>query len=127
VAVFRRGANKDLAVTVAEIEPDKQVVKRAAPNLPAVTNNLGLNVADLPESKKKDMGGKGVVIEVAESPSASADIRKGDIVLAINNIEITGARQFNEIVAKLPLGKNVAVLVSREGTASYKTVKPAVK
>lgn len=127
VAVFRRGANKDLAVTVAEIEPDKQVVKRAAPNLPAVTNNLGLSVADLPDSKKKDSGGKGVVIEVAESPSASADIRKGDIILAINNIEITGAKQFNEIVAKLPLGKNVALLVLREGTASYKTVKPAVK
>ena len=127
VGVFRRGSNKDLAVTVAEIEPDKQVAKRAAPVAPVVTNNLGLSVADLSEAKKKDAGGKGVLIEVAEAPSASADIRKGDVILAINNIEITSARQFNEIVSKLVVGKNVALLVSREGTASYKTVKPAAK
>ncbi len=125
ITVLRRGSNKDLAVVVAEIEPEKPATRKVQTNQPPATNSLGLSVSDLPEGRRKDTNGKGIVVDAVDTPASNADIRKGDIILSIGNTELQSAKTFNEIVAKLPSGKPVALLVWREGTASYKTLRPS--
>lgn len=124
ITVLRRGANKDLSVVVAEIEPEKTASRKPQNNAVPVTNNLGLSVIDMPEARKKDTNGRGIVVDAVDAPAANADIRKGDIILSINNTELSSAKAFNEMAARLPAGKPVALLVWREGTASYKMVRP---
>jgi serine protease Do len=127
ITVLRRGSNKDLNVVVAEIEPEKLPVRKAQSGAAPTTNNLGLSVSDLPESRRKDTNGRGILVDVSDGPATNADIRKGDIILSIGNTELMSAKAFNELVTKLPAGKPVALLVWREGTATYKTLKPSAK
>ncbi len=128
LTVWRRGANKDLIVTVAETEPEKIASRRSSNSSVHATNSLGIAVADLSDShKRKDFPSRGVLVEAVEAPASVVDIRKGDVILAVGNTEINSVKQFNELVGRLTIGKTVAILVWRDGNASFKTIKPVSK
>ena len=125
--VFRRGAYKDLSVTVAEIEPDK--VRRAAeaqskPQASAAT--LGIGVSDLSEAQRRELKLKnGVRVEVSEGAAARAGLREGDVILSIDNTEITSAKQFESVLAKVDKSRAVTVLVRRGDTVNFLIIRPA--
>jgi serine protease Do len=54
---------------------------------------------------------------------AAAGIRRGDIILALNNSEVESAEAFAKEVASIPNGKTVAVLVLRNDETLYVPVK----
>ena len=120
MTVFRRGGQRDLKVTVAELQPDQAATARTreAPKPAVPTNALGLVVSDLSAEKQKELGVKaGVQVEAVDGLAASAGIRAGDVITQLNSAEVTNARQFNDTVAKLDAKKDVALLV-RRGEAS---------
>lgn len=127
ITVLRRGSNRELNVTVAEIEPEKPVTRKAQGGAAPATNSIGILVTEVPDARKRDTNGRGVLVDAVDAPASNADIRKGDVILSINNSELTSPRLFNEIVARLPVGKSVALLVWRDGTATYKTIKPIAR
>ena len=47
----------------------------------------------------------GVQVKVAEGAAAKAGLQEGDIVLALNDTDVTGAKQFAELVGKLDKGR----------------------
>jgi len=61
----------------------------------------------------------GVLVEEAQGNSARAGIRRGDVVVAINNVEIKTAEQFNTVMAQFERGRNVALLVRRGENSIY--------
>ena len=65
-----------------------------------------------------------MLVEFAEGRAASAGIRQGDVILQMNNVEITSAGQFNGLVAKLDAKKPVALLVRRENVSRYLVIRP---
>jgi serine protease Do len=120
VTVFRKGAQRDLKVQVAEMPQDRPRNARASePAKPATpANALGLGVSDVPADKLKELGLRGgVQVDVVDGLAAAAGLRAGDIITQMNSAEVQNARQFNEAVAKLDPKKDVAVLV-RRGEAS---------
>jgi serine protease Do len=121
MTVFRKGGQRDLKVTVAELQPDQAATarNREAPSKPAApTNALGLVVSDLPADKQKELGVKaGVQVDVVDGLAAAAGIRPGDVITQLNSAEVQNARQFNDVVGKLDAKKDVALLV-RRGEAS---------
>jgi serine protease Do len=129
LTVFRRGAYKDLTVSVAEIEPDRD---RRAGNerdegkaTPPVVGTLGIAVSDLTEAQKRELKVKnGVRVETAEGAAARAGLREGDVILTVDNTEITGAKQFETVVAKLDKSKAATVLVRRGETVNFLIIKP---
>ncbi len=132
LTVWRKGANKDLTVTVAELEPDK-VAAAGTPRTPApatppvatAANALGLSVTDLPEERRNQLKVKGgVLVEGSDGPGARAGIRPGDVLLALNNQDITGAKQFADMAAKLDKSRSAALLVRRGDGAQYVPIKP---
>ncbi len=126
--VFRRGNYRDLSVTVAEFEPEK--TSRASDREPkaaaAVATSLGLMVADLTDAQKKELKIKGGVrVDGADGAAARAGVREGDVVLAIDNTDVTSVKQFESVIAKLDKAKPLTLLVRRGDVVNFLIVRPA--
>ena len=132
VQLWRRGEQKNLTITVVEMEPERvakpngsRAPQQGGGAAPAAANLLGLAVADIPAERKQELRLRnGVVVEAADGAGARAGIRPGDIVMALNNQEVTGARQFGELVAKLDKSRAAVLLVRRGDNAQFVPVRP---
>ncbi len=126
--VWRKRKSIILPVKVAEIPTEKAAsAKKKVDPVVEETNALGLNVIDVPADSQRKLRIKGgVQVRVAEGVAAKAGIQEGDILLAVNDIDVTGAKQFGELVAKLDKGKTVGLLVRRGDQTQWVAV-PASK
>jgi len=126
--VFRRGASKELAVIIAELEPvktSKTVTPSAESKPPGTAQSMGLVVADLTDAQKKDLKLKGGVrIESVADASARAGLREGDVILAIANLEIMQLRDFESVMSKIDKSKPFNVLFRRSEVAQYALIRP---
>ena len=126
--VFRRGSYRDIAITVVEFDPPaaRRVADREPKAPSAMLGSLGLTVSDLSEAQKRELKLKsGVRVDAVEGPAARAGLHEGDVILAIDNTEVTSARQFEAIAAKLDKAKATSVLVRRNEAVSYLVIRPA--
>ena len=55
--------------------------------------------------------------------ASQAGVRKGDIILAIDNRAVTDLKQFEKTVDDLKAGKSVALLVQRDGSPTFLAIK----
>lgn len=126
LTIWRKGASRDVTLTIAELEPEKtakQQSQKAKPAAPA--NALGLFVSDLSELQKRELKlDNGVIVDAAEGPAARAGLRAGDIVLRLNNTDVKDAKQFNMLVAKLERKKMAVVLVRRGDASQFVPIRP---
>ena len=130
LTVFRRGAYKDLSVTIAEIEADKPARKANEPEDKPKTSSagqaLGMSVSDLTEAQKKELKLKGGVrVDAAADAAARAGLREGDVLVAIANIEVNTVKDFEAAVAKLDKSKPISVQFRRGEWAQYAVIRPA--
>ena len=130
VTVFRRGSNKDLSITIAEVEPDDAVAARkkaeSGSAATASAKSLGLVVTDLTAAQKKELNVKGGVrIVSAADAAARAGLREGDVVLSVANTEVADAKGFEAALGKADKNKPVNMLVRRGEWAQYVLVRPA--
>jgi len=125
VEVLRRGANRTLTVAVGEM-PSEDKDEMRPPRGPAKVepNRLGLTLRELtPQQKKRLNGRNGLLVIGAEGGAAQAGIRRGDVILAVNNTEVQGVEQFNKLIQAAQSGKTVALLVQRGDSTLYVPVK----
>ena len=119
VTVWRRGANRDLNMTVTEMDADKVAKKEEKFKPDQPVNTLGLAVSDLTEAQKKELRvDGGVIVETAEG------LRAGDVILRLNNVDVKDAKQFNALVTKLEPKKTAVLLVRRGDSSQFVPVKP---
>ena len=129
VTVFRRGASKDLTVTIAEVEPEKQVRKVSAPEPKAPVAGpaqaLGLVVSELLDAQKKELKIKGgVKVDTAEGAAARAGLREGDVIMSVANVEISTVKDFEAAIAKADKIKAINVLFRRGEWVQYALIRP---
>ena len=130
VEVLRKGNEKTLNVTVGETPSDPSetpAVNKAPAKQEA--NRIGLLLKEPTAQQKKKLNGKnGLVVIDAQGPVAQAGVRRGDVILGLNNTEIQSLEQFNKLLAGFSAGKTVALLVLRGENTLYVPVKiPAGK
>jgi len=117
MTVFRKGANRDLPITVVELPAEAVPTARGqgdSPKPAPAANVLGLAVSDIAADKLKELGLRGgVQVDGVEGLAAGSGVRTGDLILQLNNVDVQNTRQFNEAVAKLDPKRDVAVLVRR--------------
>jgi serine protease Do len=127
--LFRRGATRDVQVTVAELEaerPTRRAQAEPGASAPPGKSALGLTVAELTEAQKRELKIKnGVRVESAEGAAARAGVRDGDVVLAIDNTEVADVKQFLAIAAKVEKSRAVSVMVKRGEFVNYLVIRPA--
>ena len=127
--IWRRGATRDVSITVGEVEAEKPVKKAPAPaEKPAAslsTKVLGLTVSDLTEAQKKELKLQGGVrVDVVTEVAARAGIQEGDVILALANAETPSVKVFDGLVAKLDRSKPVSLLIRRGEWAQYTVIRP---
>ncbi|WP_019449006.1 DegQ family serine endoprotease [Cupriavidus sp. BIS7] len=133
--VWRKGQSREVMITVTELEPDnartasRRGDKRNGSGedvAPAPKPNaLGLIVNDIPEARLRELKVKsGVEVDTADGPAARAGIRPGDIILRLGDTDVTGSKQFNELVKGLDKNKMAAVFVRRGDATQVLTLRP---
>jgi serine protease Do len=127
VTVFRRGALKDLNITVAEVEAEKVAASATEKKaLVASAQQWGLTVSDLTDAQRRELRVRGGVrVDAAADAAARAGIREGDLILAIANIEVTSLKEFERILARVDKSRPVSVLIRRGDGAQYVLIRPA--
>ena len=128
VQVWRKGATRDLTVTVGDSESTQSAGKKT--ETPSTnsgnTNSFGVSITDLSDAKKKELNIKsGIeVTGVGDGAFAKAGIRPGDVIIRIGDTDITGVKQFEALVKALDANKAVPVFVRRADSTLVIPVRP---
>jgi len=126
--VFRRGNTRDITVAVAELEPERPTRRAAAEpgsSAPAAKTAIGLAVSDLTDAQKKDLRIRGGVrVDAVDGAAARAGLREGDVILLMDNTEVSDAKQFLALAAKVEKARAISVMVRRGEWTNYFVIRP---
>ncbi|MGD9787663.1 MAG: DegQ family serine endoprotease [Sulfuricellaceae bacterium] len=121
--IWRKGGVKKISVQMAEPPADRNGAVKAAGQDKGATR-LGLLLRELNPEQRKQLGVPGgLLVEGVRDAAAQAGLRPGDVILAVNNIDVTTVAQFNQVLAQFPKGRNVALLVRRGNAMSYVPIR----
>ncbi len=124
VKVIREGAEKIITVKIGKLEEKEAAVEQQA----EMKQKLGMRVQEItPElAKQLDMEkAEGIIVVEVErgSPSFDANIRKGDIILEIDRIQIKRLEDYEKIINKKKTGETVLLLIRRGDSTLFVTLK----
>jgi serine protease Do len=130
LTVWRKGAQKDVAVTVAELK-EEQVAQPArkgpAPKEKAKPNRMGLVLSDLTDEQKKELELKNGVVVEDVTTGVRGNIQPGDVILALvrggQSTEVKSAGQLNDLLAKMEKGASVTLQLKRGDATFYSTLR----
>ena len=126
VEILRKGSAKTLNIGVGEMPSDgsESAAPNTKPNGKAEANKIGLTLKELTVQQKKKLNGKnGLLVVESVGAAAQAGIRRGDVILGLNNNESQSVEQFNKQINGVAAGKTVAVLVQRGEATLYVPIK----
>ena len=130
LTVWRKGSQRDVAVTVAELkeaEPAAPAKRGGAPKEKAKPNRMGLVLADLTDEQKKELDLKAGVLVEEIAGVVRGNVQAGDVILAIvsrgQTIEAKSAAQINDLLAKLEKGAPVTLQLRRGENTFYSTLR----
>jgi serine protease Do len=108
--VWRKGATKELSVTVGEMQPEK--VAADDEGAAAAGGKLGLAVRPLSPEEQREVEAPGLLVLDTAGASARAGIQAGDVILAFNGTPVKSVEDLRALAAKA--GPHVALLIQRE-------------
>ena len=128
VEVWRKGAVKQLTVVIAEMVEENPAVradKNPETESAEMISRLGVSLSELAREQLLQLQiSSGLLVEAVKGASArAAGLRPGDVLLAVGNIPLRSTAQLNSILRQVPKGRNVALLVKREDSASWVAVR----
>ena len=109
-------------------EKQARLPQRGARPTEQAANRLGLVVSELtPEQKRELKMNSGLLIDEVRGSGARADLRQGDIVIAViakgATTEVRTVDQFNKLLAQFDKGSNVTLLIRRGDMQTFVTIK----
>ncbi len=119
--VWRKGERRSVSATVGEMPASTERTAKAKPPAQGTPSGLGLAVRELSPEERKKLGIEfGVVVmDVAQGPAARTPIRRGDIIVAVNQTRFSSVEEFTKLIQAQAKGSTVALLVRRGEGAIY--------
>ncbi len=127
ISILRDGQTQDLSVTLSQrSERIAQPGKDSEEGYVNLWKGLSIQslTADLAE-KLRHASDEGVLIAgvAPDSAAAKAGLRKGDLILEVENQPVHSVAEFKSVVEKVISEDKVLLLVKHEGQARYVTIK----
>ena len=128
VQVWRKGSTLDISLVVGEVRDEGAITQRGG-NRSGIGSSesesrLGLVVSELNDQQKAELQvDGGLIVEDLKGAAMRSQLQRGDVILAVGNIEIHSLEQFNEVLKKVPRGRNIALLVRRSDGTVYVPIK----
>ncbi|MBL8520021.1 MAG: DegQ family serine endoprotease [Betaproteobacteria bacterium] len=127
LTVWRKGKVIDVSATVGAAPDEKKATKAAEkkdPKKDAKPNRIGLVVSDMDADERKEKKvDNGVLVGEAVGVAAAAGVREGDVILAVNAVDVKSALQFEDLVSRHDAKKALALLVQRGEQKRYLTLR----
>jgi serine protease Do len=120
--VWRKGERQTLTATVGEMQAPSEKTAAAKPPAQGTPSKLGLSVRELQPEERKKLGVEYgvVVVDVAQGAAAArTPIRRGDVIVAVNQARFDSIEEFNKLIEGQKKGDTVALLVRRGEGAIY--------
>ena len=121
--IWRNKQSREAQVVVSEMQDDRAArqARRGGGKPPAAApSQYGLTLSDLTDSQRGELKvSGGVLVENSQGAAARAGIRRGDVILAVNNQDVKSAEQFNQMMGQFDKGRIVALLVRRGANSLY--------
>lgn len=130
IEVVRAGKDMTLDVKVADrakLYPEQAEVRLEQPEAKEAEIRLGVTVQELSAERRERMQlaeEGGVVLTKVESGSFADDVglEPGDVILAVNRVNISSIRELRELQEKLEPGQDVAFKLLRRGFQEWQTL-----
>lgn len=121
--VWRNKTSREVQVTVAELAEDPRTARaggRGQKPPTAAPTVYGMSLADLSDAQRKELKVEaGVLVGEVQGAAARAGMRKGDVIVAVNNQDVKSVEQFNQMMGQFEKGRIVALLVRRGSNSLY--------
>lgn len=129
IEVWRKGKLEKLKVGVDEMSSGEEApAKPEVEEKQSAVDALGVSVRSLTEAERSRLNVPGgVQITRVEGAAASAGLVPGDVILTVNNTDVTDAQQYAKLVDALAPSRPAALLVVRSGQSQWITLTPAKK
>ncbi|MDF1577649.1 MAG: DegQ family serine endoprotease [Desulfobulbales bacterium] len=126
LTVVRNGKKKQIEVTIGKL--DEKMVDGDLGLEESVEHKLGLTVQELTPELADSLGigdRKGLIVSNVKigSPAATAGIKRGEIILEINQEQVESVEDFKKIIAKVDSDKNILFLTKRGEHTRFVVVK----
>ena len=121
VQVWRNKSARDLQIVVTEMQDERAARQSRRSGKPPATSpsQYGLTLADLSDAQKNELKVSGGVLIENVQGAAARDLRRGDVILAINNQDVKSVEHFNQMMGSFDKGRIVALLVRRGANSRY--------
>jgi len=118
VEIVRKGKSKTIRISIGELpENDSQAKIFSEKSDFGYVKKIGIRVKELTEEQKKRSGiaSGGVMIDSVETGSGlNAGLRKGDIILQIDNEEVASADQVVSFFRDIGGARKIPILIKRQ-------------
>ena len=123
VVIMRKGQKETIRVKLGELEENEEapVVSKGGPD-------IGLTVEEITPELARSQGlseSTGVIIVEVQSNSSAgeAGLRRGDIIMEIDQEKINDLETYNEKLESYRAGDTILFLIKRQGATMYLTLK----
>ncbi len=130
VKILRDGKTRTVKVKIGELPPEEEIKLADRDSGSVTANRLGAVVSELTPEQRNTLEKKktGVYVEdIKGGPARAAGLRRGDIILMINNVDVKNVSHFQQLVKDLPKDKVVPMLVQRGSGPMFLALKMSEK
>ncbi len=127
--VLRQGKSMEVPIKIGML-PDEEPQAAGGAEESGAGNKverLNVTLADLTDAQREQLElpktGGALITGVKPGPAAEAGIRRGDVILRVQDQPVRDAKHLADLVNGLPKGKTVAVLVQRRAGSQFLAIK----
>ncbi|MDN0074055.1 DegQ family serine endoprotease [Crenobacter sp. SG2303] len=122
LGIWRKGTEKSVDVVLGELLAEQTETPSPPKQQPQPESyqigKLGLTLSELTPSQRSDLGVKGgLLIQKAQGPAARAGLQHGDVIIGLNQSEITTIKSLEKALASSD--NNIALLVRRQDSTLF--------
>jgi len=117
--VLREGRESDFPLTLGSL--DSMVLVAASDRLEDSRSGLQLRALEADELAASGLD-HGLMVLDARGAAEAARLQQGDIILSINLVDLASPEEFERVLAVLPAGRAIPLLVLRDGQQDFHTL-----